>query len=134
MLGAMRRLLSAALIVVTLLGATVLPAYADFSPSKYAMSFDYSDNTAPASASNGHFNVIVDIPALNTGLIRMVAVAPSDANIANMVCKFQWIDQNQVECSLNFPVAGVWAIHAQYQSVPNTDVIAGIVTNLRVGY
>ena len=129
----MRRLLCAVLLVGTLVGATVVPAYADFAPSRYAMSFDYSDNTAPASASNGHFNVIVDSPSLNVGLIRLVAVAPSDANVANMVCKFQWISQNQVECGFNFPVPGVWAIHAQYQSVPNTDVIAGVVTNLRVG-
>jgi hypothetical protein len=130
----MRRLLCAALLVGTLMGATVLPAYADPIPNRLSMSFDYSDNAAPASASTGLFNVIVDVlPVHSSGLIRMVAVAPSEANVANVVCKFQWIDQNQVECSFNFTATGVWAIHAQYQVVPNADVVSTAVTNLRVG-
>jgi hypothetical protein len=116
------------------MGATVLPAYADPIPNRLSMSFDYSDNAAPASASTGLFNVIVDVlPVHSSGLIRMVAVAPSEANVANVVCKFQWIDQNQVECSFNFTATGVWAIHAQYQVVPNADVVSTAVTNLRVG-
>jgi hypothetical protein len=122
------------MLVGSLVGATVLPAYADPIPNRVSMSFDYSDNAAPASASSGTFNVIVDVlPVHNAGLIRMVAVAPSDDNIANVVCSFQSISQNQVECSFNFPVSGVWSIHAQYQVVPKTDVIASVVTNLRVG-
>lgn len=121
-------------LVGTLVGATVLPAYADPIPNRLSMSFDYSDNAAPASASSGTFNVIVDVlPEHISGLVRMVAVAPSDANVANVVCKFQVISQNQVECAFNFPVAGVWSIHAQYQVVQNTDVVSGVVTNLRVG-
>ncbi|HUZ41745.1 MAG TPA: hypothetical protein VMU68_10205 [Acidimicrobiales bacterium] len=97
------------------------------------MSFDYSDNTAPASASNGSFNVIVDVlPGDTTGLVRMFAVAPASTNDSNIVCRFQWINQSQAECAFNFPDPGVWEVHAQYVVVPQTDVVAVAVTNLRV--
>jgi hypothetical protein len=130
----MRRLLCAALLVASTIGIFAIPATADSSnPNKVVLSFDYSDNTAPASASNGAFNVIVDVlPGTNTGLIRMFAVAPADKNDSNLVCRFQWISQSQVECAFNFPDNGVWAIHAQYMVVPQTDVVGVAVTNLRV--
>ena len=100
---------------------------------KILLSFDYSDNTAPPSVSNGDFNVIVDVlPGNATGLVRMFAVAPVVTNDSNIVCHFQWIDQSQAECAFNFPDPGVWAIHAQYVVVPQTDVVAVAVTNLRV--
>jgi hypothetical protein len=129
----MRRLLCAALIVASSIGIFAIPATADPSQDKTLLSFDYSDNTAPPSASNGSFNVIVDVlPGDSTGLVRMFAVAPLSTGDSNIVCHFQWIDQSQVECAFNFPDPGVWAIHAQYVIAPQTDVIAVAVTNLRV--
>jgi hypothetical protein len=130
----MRRLLCAALLVASTIGIAAIPASADSSnPNKVALSFDYSDNSAPPSASSGTFNVIVDVlPGTSTGLIRMFAVAPADKNDANLVCRFQWISQSQVECAFNFPDNGVWAIHAQYIVAPQTDVVGVAVTNLRV--
>jgi hypothetical protein len=116
------------------MGILVIPATADSSnPNKVVLSFDYSDNTAPASASNGTFNVIVDVlPGAATGLIRMFAVAPADKNDSNLVCRFQVISKSQVECAFNFPDNGVWAIHSQYIVAPQTDVVGVAVTNLRV--
>jgi len=129
----MRRLLCAALIVASTVGFFALPATADTSAPWVLMSFDYSDNTSPASVSNGPFNVIVDVlPGNTTGLVRMFAVAPASTNDSNIVCRFQWINQSQVECAFNFPDNGVWEIHAQYVIAPQTDVVAVAVTNLRV--
>jgi hypothetical protein len=129
----MRRLLCAALLVASTAGIFVIPATADDSSAKVLLSFDYSDNSAPPSVSNGSFNVIVDVlPGDATGQVRMFAVAPASTNDANIVCRFQWISQSQAECAFNFPDNGVWAIHAQYVTAPQTDVVAVAVTNLRV--
>jgi hypothetical protein len=129
----MRRLLCAALLVASSIGIFAISAAADDSSSKVLLSFDYSDNTSPPSASNGTFNVIVDVlPGDSTGLVRMFAVAPVSTGDSNLVCRFQWIDQSQAECAFNFPDPGVWAIHAQYVVVPQSDVVAVAVTNLRV--
>ena len=130
----MRRLLCAALLVASTIGIFAIPASADSSnPNKVVLSFDYSDNTTPASASSGSFNVIVDVlPGTAAGLVRMFAVAPADKNDSNLVCHFQWISKSQIECAFNFPDNGVWAIHAQYMVAPQTDVVAVAVTNLRV--
>ena len=131
----MRRILCAAVFVASLVGAAVLPAAADPIPNRITLSFDYSDNDAAASASNGTFNVIVNVlPEHNSdGLVRMVAVAPADSGVNNLVCPYQWISQSQVECTFNFSASGVWSIHAQYEVVPKSDVVATAVTNLRVG-
>lgn len=129
----MRRLLCVALLVASTVGIFAIPASADPVNPTILMSFDYSDNTAAASASNGPFNVIVDVlPGDTTGLVRMFAVAPAVTNDANLVCHFQWINQSQAECAFNFPDNGVWSIHAQYVVAPDTDVVAVAVTNLRV--
>ncbi len=110
-----------------------IPVAADPVPNRVILSFDFSDNTAAASASQGTFNVVVDVlPDGAAGLIRMFAVAPAGTNDSNLVCRFHWINQAQVECAFNFPDNGVWAIHAQYQIVPDTDVVGVAVTNLRV--
>jgi hypothetical protein len=115
------------------MGMIVIPAAADSSSGKVLLSFDYSDNSAPASVSNGSFNVIVDVlPGDATGLVRMFAVAPASTNDSIIVCRFQWINQSQAECDFNFPDNGVWAIHAQYVLGPQTDVVGVAVTNLRV--
>jgi len=131
----MRRLLCAAVFVASLIGAAVMPAGADPIPNRVTLSFDYSDNDAAASSSNGLFNVIVNVlpEHNNDGLVRMVAVAPADSGVNNLVCSFQWISQSQAECAFNFTASGVWSIHAQYEVVPKSDVVASAVTNLRVG-
>jgi hypothetical protein len=120
--------------VASSIGIFALPATADPSGDKTLLSFDYSDNTAPPSASNGSFNVIVDVLTDDSagGLVRMFAVAPASTGDSNIVCHFQLISQGQVECAFNFPDPGVWAIHAQYIVAPQTDVVAVAVTNLRV--
>jgi hypothetical protein len=119
--------------VASSIGIIAIPAVADSSGGKVLLSFDYSDNTAPPSVSNGPFNVIVDVlPGDTTGLVRMFAVAPLSTGDSNIVCRFQWINQSQAECAFNFPDPGVWAIHSQYVVVPQTDVVAVAVTNLRV--
>src|SRR5665213_566520 len=103
----MRRILCAALIVASSVGIIVVPAMADSSSS----------------------NVL---PGATTGLVRMFAVAPASTNASNIVCRFQWVNQSQAECAFNFPDNGVWTIHAQYEVVPQTDVVDVAVTNLRV--
>ncbi len=107
------------------------------------LAFDFTDNSTPPSASAGaldEFNIIVDTFPENTGgYIRMVAVPPSGSGLSNMVCttypygSFQPVQQGQVECSFNFTAPGVWAIHAQYESVLKSTVSSESITNLRVG-
>lgn len=107
------------------------------------LAFDFTDNSTPPSASAGpldEFNIIVDVFPENTGgYIRMVAVPPSGSGLSNMVCttppygSFQPVQQGQAECSFNFTTPGVWAIHAQYESVLKTPVTSESITNLRVG-
>ncbi len=133
MMIGMRRLLCAAVFVVSVIGVTFSPAGADPIPNRISLSYDYSDNDAAASVSNGPFNIIVNVlPERYVGLVRMIAVAPADSNASNLVCYFQWVDSGQAECSFNFTDNGVWAIHAQYEAAPKTEVIATAVTNLRV--
>ncbi len=129
----MRRLLCAVLLVAGSVGIIAIPVSADPNPNQIVLSFDFSDNTAAASVSQGPFNVVVDVlPGGATGLIRMFAVAPASTNDSNLVCRFHWINQSQVECAFNFPDNGVWSIHSQYQTAPDTDVVGVAVTNLRV--
>ncbi|MGA2432314.1 MAG: hypothetical protein ABSG09_02530 [Acidimicrobiales bacterium] len=137
----MRRLLCAGLLVAATAGFVALPAGADTTaPSGGSpgttLSFNYSDNTSPASASNGTFNIIVDvIPAHTTGVVRLVAVAPASANEPNLVCAFQAITYSQVECAFNFTASGVWSIHADYATSTKdpVNVSATAIANLRVG-
>lgn len=131
----MRRMIVAALMAVSTVGMLVIPAGADPTPQpKITMSFDYSDNSAPAAVSNGPFNIIVDVlPESINGLVRMVAVPPADSNEPRQYCTYQWIDNsNQVECSFAFTTNGVWSIRAIYEPLPKTDATASAYTNLRV--
>ena len=140
-LNFMRRLLCAALLVAATGGFLALPAGADTlaasgSAPGTTLSFDYSDNTSPPSASNGTFNIIVDvIPAHTPGVVRIVAIAPANANQPNLVCDFQTITQSQVECAFNFTSSGVWSIHADYATSAKdpVTVTASAIANLRVG-
>jgi hypothetical protein len=134
----MRKILCAAMLVAATLGVVALPAGADITtptgPLGTTLSFDYSDNTTPASASNGVFNVIVDIiPAHTAGVVRIVAVAPASANEPNLVCAYQVISHSQVECAFNFSASGVWSIHADYATTAKDTVSSIATANLRVG-
>ncbi|MHB1087976.1 MAG: hypothetical protein ACYC19_04330 [Acidimicrobiales bacterium] len=137
----MRRLLVAALMVASSVGILTVPAMADPAsnsttttiPAKVTLSFDYSDNSSPASASNGRFNIIVDVlPEHTPGVVKIVAVAPESAGVDNLTCSFQPVQQSQAECAFNFTANGVWSIHALYAVTPKDDVTAFARTNLRV--
>lgn len=104
------------------------------SPDRIHLSFDFSDNSDAASASNGYFNIIVDVlPERTPGIVRMVAIAPSGADVGNLICPFQKVFRSSVECSFNFPVSGTWAIRAQYAPAKGADVSSGVTTNITVG-
>jgi len=126
------------MLVAASLGLVALPASADIvvpsGPPGTTLSFDYSDNTSPPSASNGTFNIIVDVlPSHTAGVVRMVATAPASANEPNLVCAFQTISYSQVECAFNFTASGVWTIKADYSDNAKDPISATAVANLRVG-
>ena len=131
----MRRALCAALFVASSIGIFLVPAGADppTNPDKVSLSYDFSDNNFPASASNGVFNIIVNVlPEQTPGVVRMVAVAPVGAGVNNLVCRYQVVNQSNVECAFNFTASGTWAIHAQYAPNRSLDVAATAVTNISV--
>lgn len=138
----MRRIIVAALLVASSVGIFSASALADpasstttttTSPAKVTLSFDYSDNSSPASASNGLFNIIVDVlPEHTPGVVKIVAVAPDSSGVDNLTCNFQPVQQSQVECAFNFTASGVWSIHALYAVTPKDSVSAFARTNLRV--
>lgn len=134
----MRRVLCAALLVAATFGFVVAPVGADSSgpsvgPDKVSLSYDFSDNNDPASASGGVFNIIANVrPEHTPGVVRMVAVAPPDAGVANLVCRFQNVVHSTVECGFNFTAGGTWAIHVQYAANRDSDVSATAVTNISV--
>lgn len=132
----MRRVLLAALFVASSVGIFTLPAVADNSGgSNVVLSFDFSDNSAPASLSNanGSFNIIADVlPEHTGGVVRMVAVAPDSSGQSNLVCSFQPVQKSQVECGFNFTTNGVWTIRAQYAPDVKSEVSSVSVTRLRV--
>jgi hypothetical protein len=150
----MRRVLLAVFFVAASFGIYVLPTGADsFSVTNVVLSFDFSDNSGPATISSGaasgdscvasapaasvacanSFNVTSDVLPANTGgFVRMVAIAPATSNANNIVCPFQPVQQSQVECGFNFPSSGVWEIKSQY----SIDTVLGVssvsITSLRV--
>ena len=131
----MRRLLCAALFVASSIGIYMVPAGADsVTPAKVTLSFDYSDNNSAASASNGTFNVIVDVlPGHTSAAVRIVASSPDGLTSDDLVCTYQSVAKSQVECAFNFTSSGVWSVRAQYATSPKDDVSAVAKTNLRVG-
>ena len=131
----MRRLISAALVVASSIGVFAVPAVADppLNLSKVTLSFDYSDNSALASASDGLFNILVDVlPERTPGVVKIIAVAPDGSGVDNLTCNYQAVQQSQVECAFNFTVNGVWLIHALYSASPKDNLAAFARTNLRV--
>jgi hypothetical protein len=135
----MRRVLVAAVFAASLFGIFAIPAGAGIvTPNGSSfltgvvLSFDFSDNSAPASAS-GPFNIIADVLPANTGgIVKMVAVPPSAADLPNLVCDFQPLQQSQVECPFNFTADGVWQIKAEYATDAKAGVSSVSVTALRV--
>ena len=130
----MRRALLAALFVASSVGILALPAAADTPLSlPIVLSFDFSDNSSPASASSGVFNVIADVLPENTsGVVRMVAIAPDNSGVSNLVCRFQAVQKSQAECTFNFDANGVWTVRAQYAQDDKSDVSSVSITRLRV--
>ena len=130
----MRRVTFAVMFLASTMGFFVVPASADpVDLSKPRLSFDLSDNNAPASASTGVFNIIVNIlPEVSSGSIRIVAFAPDTSDVNNLVCRYRAVQDNQVECAFNFTDNGKWLIRAQYAESPQSPVIGVAVTNLRV--
>lgn len=132
----MRRVLLATLFVFSSVGIYLVPAYADPpSAQKIALSYDFSDNGSPASASGGTFYVSVDVlPEVTTGVVRVVAIAPGDSGVNNLVCRFQTIAQSRVKCGFDFTAPGTWAIRSQFAPNVSSDVSVVAITNIRVGY
>jgi hypothetical protein len=132
----MRRVLPALLLVGATLGLVTVPAGAEVSASdatRIHLSFDFSDNSDPASASSGPFNIITDVlPEHSPGVVRMVAIAPADSGLSNLVCRYQEVSASQVECGFNFTTNGTWEIKSQYAANRQTDISATSVTNIDV--
>jgi hypothetical protein len=134
----MRKVLVAALFLAVSCGFFALPAGSDVViPSNVVLSFDFSDNSVPATTDAGAFdipfNVIADILPQNTGgVVRMVAVAPTNSGVNNLVCGFQAVQQGEVQCAFYFTADGVWTVKAQYATDTKSAVSSVSTTTLRV--
>jgi hypothetical protein len=138
----MRRLLWTVLFSAASIGVLALPAGADVvapgNLNPIVLSYDFSNNSASASASNGPFNITVDIlPEHTPGFVRVTAVAPEGSAsipLAPLVCAYQPVQQSQVQCQFNFTTSGLWSIRADYSlSTKATSTQIFAVTVLRVG-
>jgi hypothetical protein len=115
----MRRLLWTVLFSAASIGVLALPAGADVvapgNLNPIVLSYDFSNNSASASATNGPFNITVDIlPEHTPGFVRVTAVAPDGSGSVPLVCAYQPVQQSQVQCSFNFTTSGLWSIRADY--------------------
>ncbi|HVB70001.1 MAG TPA: hypothetical protein VND83_00680 [Acidimicrobiales bacterium] len=132
----MRRALLVLLLAASTVGWLAIPAGAEVNAadgSRVHLSFDFSDNSDPASASNGSFNIIADVlPEHTPGVVRIVAIAPADSGLDNLVCRYQAVQDSQVECGFNFTTSGTWEIKSQYAPTRSSDVSASAVTNIDV--
>jgi len=132
----MRRALLVLLLAASTVGWLAVPAGADVfggDGSRVHLSFDFSDNSDPASASGPAFNIIADVlPEHTPGVVRIVAIAPAGTGQDNLVCRYQAVQDSQVECGFNFPVSGTWEIKSQYAPSRSSDVSASVVTNIDV--
>jgi hypothetical protein len=134
----MRRMLLAALFVAASVGFLAMPAGADVvgpgDISSIALSFDFSDNSAPAAVSNGPFTVTLDVlPEHTPGVIRITADAPDGSGNAPVVCDYQDIQQAQVQCNFTFTTSGLWSLRADFAASKTSPVEVFAVTVLRVG-
>lgn len=143
----MRRLLWTVLFSAASIGVLALPAGADVvapgNLNPIVLSYDFTNNNASASATNGPFNITVDIlPEHTPGFVRVTATAPDGSGNAPLVCAYQPVQQSQVQCSFNFTTSGLWSIRADYaliakatttptSTTATTQIFA--ITVLRVG-
>jgi hypothetical protein len=136
MIALMRRAFSILLLAASTVGWLALPAGAEVNGSngsRVQLSFDFSDNSGPASAANGPFNIIVNVlPEHTPGVVRIVAVPPADAGQANLICRYQAVQDSQVECDFNFTASGTWQIKSQYATSRGPNVSANAATNIDV--
>jgi hypothetical protein len=135
----MRRLLWTVLFSAASIGVLALPAGADLvapgNLNPIVLSYDFSNNSAAASASNGPFNITVDIlPEHTPGFVRVTAVAPDGSASIPLVCAYQPVQQSQVQCQFNFTTNGLWSIRADYatNAKPTSSSQIYAVTVLRV--
>jgi hypothetical protein len=141
----MRRVLWVLLFTAASLGFVAMPAGADIAaPSNLnpiVLSFDFSNNSQSASASNGPFSITVDVlPERTAGFVRVTAFAPEGSGNTPVVCDYQAVQQSQVQCNFNFTTSGLWSVRAQFvntlksnpQNVPETVPQVFAVTVLRV--
>jgi hypothetical protein len=92
--------------VAVSLGFFTLPSGADpIVPQNVVLSFDFSDNSLPASMSS---------------------------TVNNLVCSFQPVQQGEVECAFDFTADGVWTVKAQYATDTKSAVSSVSSTSLRV--
>jgi len=132
----MRRLLCGALLIAAILGPVAMTNGANASTnSKIVLSFDFSDNSAAASASKGKFHVIVNVlPEHTNGMVRIVASPPAAMAvfIAPEVCSYKKIVKNQIHCSFHFTTVGVWSLNAQFEHAAKGKVTSNAIARLRV--
>jgi hypothetical protein len=134
----MRRVLWAVLFTAASMGIIAVPAGADIvtanSLNPIVLSYDFSNNSQSASASNGLFNVTIDVlPERTAGVVRVIANAPDGSGNAPVVCDYQTVQQSQVQCSFNFTTSGLWSIKAEFAATPKSTPQVYAVTVLRVG-
>lgn len=130
----MRRLVASLLLIAASLGLAVAPVAADPPSARVVLSFDFSDNSSAPAVSNGVFHITTDVlPEGTRGVVRLIAVAPSDAGVSNLVCRFQNVVKSRVDCGFNFTAAGTWFIRAQYAPDASSPIAVTSGTNIRVG-
>ena len=130
----MRRFFASLVLVAASLGLAVAPVAADPPSARIVLSFDFSDNSAPPAVSNGVFHIATDVlPEGTRGVVRMIAIAPGDAGVPNLVCRFQNVVKSRVECGFNFTAAGTWLIRAQYATDLSSPIVLTSGTSIRVG-
>jgi hypothetical protein len=137
----MRKVLVAAVFMAVTCGFFALPAIQSGAdvviPSNVVLSFDFSNNSVPATTDGGAFDiafyVIADVLPQNTGgVVRMVAIAPANSTVNNIVCGFQPVQQGEVECAFNFTADGVWTVRAEYATDTKSGISSVSSTSLRV--
>ncbi len=129
-----RRFIATVVLIAASLGLAVAPVAADPPSARVVLSFDFSDNSNPPAVSNGVFHITADVlPEGTRGYVRMIAIAPADAGVPNLACRFQNVLKSRVECGFTFSVAGTWSIRAQYATDLSSPIALTTGTNIRVG-
>ncbi|MHB8333933.1 MAG: hypothetical protein ACYDEH_03385 [Acidimicrobiales bacterium] len=130
----MRPVLASIVFAVASLGLFTTPVSADPPSARIVLSFDFSDNSVAPAVSNGVFHIATDVlPEGTRGVVRMIAIAPADAGVSNLLCRFQNVVKSRVECGFNFTVAGTWLIRAQYAPDLSSPIAFTSGTSIRVG-